>query len=212
MLKPEKKFYDTSITQTTLNNVGTLIGSNSVHGDLQTLVGIPQGTTESQRIGRKCTITNIYCRFNLEFLANEQADLTAANFAHETVRMIMFWDKQANGAAGTSTDILETNIWSSFRNLGNNKRFVVLYDKTFMFNAQCAAAGNGTANDSIVVIKDYQVRISKKCFIPIEYLLTTGALVNNIASNNVGMLFWGKHGGRMIVTNNSRIKIRFIDY
>ncbi len=212
MLKPEKKFYDQVLGATTINAVATLIDADSVHGDCQTIVGIPQGTTESTRIGRKCTITNIYIRLNVEFIANAQSDLTAANFAHETIRLMLFWDKQANGAAATSTDILETNFWSSFRNLANNKRFNILFDKTYVYNAGAIAAGNGTANDSQVIIKDYNIRISKKVFIPIEYLLTTGALVSNIASNNVGMLIWGKHGSRMVVRNDSRIRIRFIDY
>ncbi len=212
ILRPEKKFFDLSITQTTINSVATLLGTNGVHGTAQTIVGIPQGTTESSRIGRKCTITNIYARLQFEFLADNQPDMSAATAAHETIRVMMFWDKQANGAAGGSTDILETNHWASFRNLANSKRFTILFDRTYHWNTTVIAAGNGTANDSSRVTKDYLVKISKKVFIPIEYLLTTGALTSNIATNNIGMIVWGKHGGTIAATTSGRIRIRFIDY
>lgn len=212
ILRPEKKFHDIAITTTVLNAVATLVAADNVHTNLQTIVGIAQGTTEGTRIGRKCTVTDIFARLNFEFETGASSDLTQANVAHETVRIMMFWDKQANGSAGGSTDILETNHWASFRNLANSKRFRILYDKTFSWNTTAIGAGNGTANDSQRVIRDYRVNISKKVFIPIEYLLTTGALTSNIATNNIGMLFWSKHGSRMNINGDSRIRIRFIDY
>ena len=212
MLKPEKKFFDLDIQSTSIANTATLLLTSGVEPDTHTIVGIPQGTTESTRIGRKCTITNIYARLVFEFNSLSEADLTAADDAHEVLRVIMYWDKQANGAAAAAVDILETNKWSSFRNLANQKRFTFLYDKTYNWQTNVIAAGNGTANDSQTVPKVYTVKISKKVFIPIEFLLTTGALVSNIATNNIGIIVFGKHGSILTASSDGRIRIRFIDY
>ncbi len=216
ILRPEKKFFDHICTDTAITSAATFITADNVQGNTGTIVGIPQGTTETTRIGRKCTVTNIYARINLEFISNGASDLTAATSAHESVRVIMYWDKQCNGNSDTantmSASILEQTKVYAFRNLANNKRFKILYDKVHSYNTTAIAAGNGTSNDSERVIRDYQVRISKKCFIPIEFLLTTGAMASNIATNNIGILVYAKHGSRMNVNGESRIRIRFIDY
>lgn len=212
ILKPEKKFYDIDITNTNIAGVATNFTTNGVHTNSQTIVGIPQGTTENERIGRKCTVTNIYARLSFDFLANAVSNISAGDSSQEMVRVMMYWDKQCNGAAAASTDLLETNLIHSFRNLANSKRFVVLYDRTFTWNATTTGGGNGTANDSAVVRNNYLVKISKKCFIPIEFLLTTGALTSNIASNNIAMIIWGKNGNIMQIETGSKIRIRFIDY
>lgn len=211
-MRPEKKYHDLNLGDDTLTAGGQAITTNGVHTNSSTLVGIPQGITENTRIGRKCTITDIYLRLNIEFTGTGTSSLAAATTCHETVRIMLFWDKQCNGTFTTAVSILETDHYNSFRNLANVGRYVILYNKTFVWNADAIGAGNGTSNDSQQVIKDYQVRITKKVFIPIEYLLTTGALTSNISTNNIGLFIWTKHGSRMSLTDGSRMRIRYIDY
>ncbi len=176
---------------------------------------IVAGTGESQRIGRKCTLTQINMRLNFEFVTTSASDMTAATLGHESIRLILFWDRQCNGAAAASGQLLEGQAggeptYNHYRNLANIKRFIILKDKIYTFNTTVIAAGNGSANDSEVVIKDWTIKINKKVFIPIEFDNTTGNL-SGIRSNNVGLLVWGKHGNRIRI-NASRCRIRFIDY
>ncbi len=176
-----------------------------------TLTDIVQGVAEQRRVGRKCTITSIHMRLLFEKIASSLSSLNNAVIAHETVRIMLYWDKQCNGTAATALQLIETDQYNQFRNLSNSKRFVMLYDRTFSWNFNVVGAGNGTDNDSEIVVKEYNVRVNKKVFIPIEFDNTTGAL-SGIRSNNIGLIFWGKHGGRMELDSTSRIRLRFIDY
>lgn len=207
----ESKFYDVVLSDTTIGAPGQFFTKVSAGPEVLTfsLNDIPQGTGESQRIGRKCTITKIHMRLNFEFLAVETPDLVQASNAHETIRFMLIWDKQCNGTAGASLDVVETNVYNSYRNLANSKRFVILYDMLRTFNTTAVAEGNGTTKASRRVIRDYQVNVTKKLWIPIEFDGTTGD-ITEIKSNNIQTLCWSKHGGRMLL-NDSQVRIRFID-
>ena len=65
----------------------------------------------------------------------------------DEVRVILYLDKQTNGAAAGITDILESDDFQSFNNLANKSRFRTLMDRTYDYNTP-SAAGDGTANDS----------------------------------------------------------------
>ncbi len=167
---------------------------SGVEAKSNTLVDIPQGVTEVQRIGRKCTITNIYLRLNLETQSNASSDLLGANDCGAIVRIMMYWDTQCNGTNVGVTDINEIADWDSFRNLANGKRFRILVDKWKACNTTGVGSGNGTASKSAVSKRNWMVKISKKVFIPIEYSGTTGAL-SEIRSNNIGLLIWASTSG-----------------
>ncbi len=188
----ELKFHDLDITDADVAVNGTIIEPSC---NL-----IAQGVTESQRIGRKCTIKSINWRFNIQ-LDNGVATQTTG----ETVRIILYLDKQANGAAATVTAILEADDYQSFNNLANKSRFRTLMDRTFDLNVQ-AASGNGTTDDtSRFAVND---AFYKKCNIPIEYDSTTGALTE-IRSNNIGVLILGRFGTQASFL--SKMRLRFSD-
>jgi hypothetical protein len=129
----ELKFHDLDIDDAVVAANGTIA---QVSCNL-----IAQGVTESQRIGRKCTIRNINWRYQIQ-LPNAQ-NMTSVL---DTVRVILYQDKQANGATATVTGILESDDFQSFNNLANKGRFTILMDRTHAINAT-AGSGNGTAND-----------------------------------------------------------------
>lgn len=147
-----------------------------------------------------------------EFLIASETDMTAGSTGcHESVRVIIYLDRQCNGAAATALDILASDQYNSFRNLGNVKRFKILYDKLRTYNTGAYAAGNGTANDSHNVVHTYNQRVNLKVFIPIEFDGTTTGALSTIKSNNIGILLWSKHGGRMKM-ETSLMRTRFMDY
>ncbi len=158
---------------------------------------IGQGVTESTRVGRKCTIKSINWRFNILL------PTSATVGRQETVRIILYLDKQANGATAANTDVLESADYQSFNNLSNKSRFRTLMDRQYELVTD--SAGDGTTNDSGVdVIND---TFFKKCNIPIEFDATTGA-ITEIRSNNIGVILLAKNG---TATFESKFRLRFSD-
>ncbi len=190
----ELKFFDTSVAMTGISATGTLNTSLNL---------IPQGTTESNRIGRKCTIKSIHWRHNLQ-LPEIDADATPQETGR--IRLIMYQDKQCNGGAATTALILNTSDVNSFHNLEEQGRFRILLDKTVAMNATSGFSdGAGVASASAV--NKYAV-FKKKCTIPLEYSNTDGALTG-IRSNNVGIL--AISGGTATCDLSGRVRVRYSD-
>ncbi len=211
--RPEKKFFDQVLSDTTVAAAGSqlIVTGQSPTGTSSTFVGIPQGTTESERIGRKCTITKIMCRFHFKWKALPETTVpNGTDETTETIRLIIYWDKQCNGASATALDILETDTYNSYRNLANKGRFVHLYDKLATFNTAQIISGNGTTQVSAPERRAYILKMNKTVFIPIEYDSTTGA-VTEIKSNNIGCRIWAKDGASLELLD-SVMRIRFADY
>ncbi len=185
----EIKFHDLTITDAIVVNTGAIA---SVSCNL-----IQQGTGEDERIGRKCTIKSIEWRFTLSL--PEQTNLALAN---DSLRIILYQDKQANGATAAVTDILEVASFLSFYNPVNQGRFRIFYDRTITLNAT-SGGGNGTALD--VFAKAYQGTFSKRCHIPLEFS-TTGGVITALRSNNVGVLLISDNG---LLGFDSRMRINF---
>lgn len=166
-------------------NVNNLIGvTGLILGTGGTLNIIPQGVGESERVGRKVIAKSIMIRGKMRM----DADSAAAN-ASNIFRIIMYLDKQANGATATVADILEDIHVQSHYNLENKSRFRILYDKTSSIRSM-SGAGNAIADDGITYGENTAVIIfRKKLNFPIEYSdsLSTGD-ISTIRSNNIGML------------------------
>ncbi len=186
----ELKFFDVDLDDATIATGTTVTDS---------INKIAQGVTEITRVGRKCTIRQINWRFNI--LLPTQ---TGASSTTDTVRVMMYIDKQANGAAASGTDILESADYQSFNNLSNKNRFRTLMDRTFTLKTS-GFAGDGTANDSSEDSIDDT--FFKKVNIPIEFNAAAGA-ITEITSNNIGVLIASKDG---LCTFESKIRLRFSD-
>ncbi len=194
----ELKFFDTEIDTAQVQNDGT-----SIHPSLNL---IPQNVTESGRVGRKCTLKSIHWRYSLT-LPEVDADATAG--APDNVRMIMYLDKQANGAAATAALILETAGVGSdihaFRNLANSGRFRILCDKNINLNYGGLASDNAGVVSQAMVLRTGEIH--KKVDLPLEFNGTTGVIAE-VRSNNVGILFIGVNN---IAGVFSTVRVRFSD-
>ncbi len=186
----ELKFHDVDLDDAVVAATGTVTASVNL---------IAQGTTESTRIGRKCTIRSIGWRMTID-LPNS----TAASATADVVRVIMFVDKQANGATATVTGILESADYQSFNNLANKSRFRTLMDRTYDLQA-ATGGGDGTTED---YGKEFVTdTFFKKVNIPVEYDSTTGA-ITEIRSNNIGVLMISLSG---LAGFESKIRLRYSD-
>ncbi len=187
----ELKFHDVDLDDAVIAATGTITATINI---------IPQGTTEVQRIGRKCTIRQINWRFHVDF----PVVTTAAAANGDVVRVILYLDKQANKATAAVTDILRTADYQSFNNLNNKARFRTLMDRTYDLNSP-SGAGDGATNDySAQNITD---DLYKKVNIPLEFTSTTGA-IGEITSNNIGVLLISQGG---LAGFQSKFRLRFSD-
>lgn len=185
----ELKFHDVDHDDAAIATGGTVIPS---------VVLIAQGVTESTRIGRKCVVKKIGWKY--EIFRN--ASTNPAD--NDQVRVILFQDKQCNGATAAVLDILETADYQSFRNLANTQRFNILHDKSYDMNAM-AGGGDGTTIDQFAFSHHHD--FYKVCTIPMEFDGTDGTL-GTITSNNIGTLLISEFGNSGM---RSKFRIRFSD-
>lgn len=168
----EKKFFDGTRAIQVLTAAGIVLNPS--------LNIIVQGVTEQQRVGRKAVISQVNIRGEM-FIASG----ANPNDNFNRVRLIVYCDKQTNGAAAVATDILETDDIDSFRNLENAGRFVILSDKTSNFNQ--SISGNGTIVDSSKVGRAW--KFNSNINLPIQFSGATGA-ITEACCNNIGVIAW----------------------
>lgn len=186
----ELKFFDTALSF----NYDTT-GEVPATGQL---VLIPQGVTESTRVGRKCVIKSIQMRGFLTYSPGAAAD------AFVGVVMYLVQDTQCNGAAATVTDVLTSNaLGTALRNIANSERFKILKSWRWVFNA---TAGVSTAYDGQKKNFEYY----KTCSIPLEFSSTTGA-ITELRSNNLFLLAGSDGGGDDLVSMTGNCRVRFSD-
>ncbi len=188
----EMKFHDLDIDDTPVPSAGAI--TDSVNK-------IPQGVTEVQRVGRKCVIKQISWRFEIQLTATAVATETS-----DIVRVLLYLDKQCNGATAAIGEILETADYQSFNNLANKSRFRTLMDRTYAIT--CTAGSGRGSTDTLsygesTLVDDFY----KKCNIPIEFDASNGA-ITEIKSNNIGVLLISKDDNPNF---RSKMRLRFAD-
>ncbi len=190
----ELKFHDIVVTD-------ALIAQG--YSTVDTVVIIPQGVQNVQRIGARVRIKKIQWRFQLRLDVSAGTGLETG----DVCRIILYQDKQCNGATAAGADILNAassgTSYLAFRNLDNVRRFTILMDRTYDMNV-LAAAGDGTANATAE--HHLSDTFFKDVDIVIDYDGAAGALTE-MRSNNIGMLLQARDGGA--VQFESRMRFRF---
>lgn len=159
---------------------------------------IPQGVTESTRVGRKCVIRSIHMK-GIVLLQPAASALSAS-----TAYLYVVLDKQANGAAATPSDVYDSaNLSQGFRNLANSQRFQVL--KAAKWTLQPSAGVSAAFNN---VARSYEFYL--KVNIPIEFSSTTGA-ITEIRSNNIFLLAGSDGQTDDLINLAGRTRVRFSD-
>lgn len=183
---PERKWLDTTMLESDIPNTGVILTGGGGGTDQASINAIAQGDGPSERDGRKVVIKSVQARGQVTL--NSGPGL----ISYARIRMILYLDKQANGAAATVTDILETANINSHLNLSNNLRFTILWDKVIDLNSTgnvVSTTGSDTYGNAVRSFKFY-----KKVNIPVEFDGTTAAIAN-IKSNNLNFLFISYENG-----------------
>jgi len=187
----ELKFFDTT-TAFALDATGEVPATGQLNL-------IPQGVTESTRVGRKCVLKSINIRWQAELVPGAATQQVAS-----TCMIILVLDKQCNGAAAAIGDVLTgTNIVTAQHNLSNSERFRVL--KTWRWTMNIGA---GVSAAWANVVRQFQYY--KKLNIPIEFSSTTGA-ITEIRSNNLFLLAGTGGQSDDAINMSGLVRVRFSD-
>lgn len=187
----ELKFFDVSHGAFTVPITGIVTNAGSI-------VNIPQGAGESERVGRKCTIKSIHARGQLTLPSTDSAGQT-----DDVVRIILYHDRQCNGASTSITSILKNDNWRSYVNLSNKNRFRILATQVVAINTTC---GRGDIEPGTLDFGSHTVpfTMNKKVNIPMEISNDTGH-ISGIRSNNINFMFISS-AGRIAADFDTRVR------
>ncbi len=164
-LLPESKFLNTVIASTAVGTNGTYLSDN--------LCLVPEGVKESQRIGRKITVTSVHIKGTLLLVSTTDVSETS-----DHCRIIVGINKQTNGIQAPLIDLVSPATAGIFshRNVSNMHKFRILSDKMFTINSTCGA---GDATVEFGEVRRYYHQFHK-ISVPIEYddSVTTGAIAS----------------------------------
>lgn len=184
----EKKFHD-QLTTAAAPITGGIVTNSSAEASM---LRIPEGNGEEERLGRQITLVNMNIRGKVSTApdGNNNGDL---------VRVIFYQDKQTNGAGVTPSEILESVNVLGFNNLSNKSRFRILSDEVFDMNYFSSFGDTDRRVQYFSVYKNLNMKV--------EYSndSTDGALAT-IRSNNINCLLVSENTG---ADSSVEMQIRF---
>ncbi len=198
----ESKFIDSTYTDAIVTSIAGAeadppgAGAQTSPGSIS---GIAQGDGESNRDGRKCTLTSVHVRGSVT------RDSASAMTNAAVIRVVLVQDTQTNGVQLSAENVFvdSGNVEHQWRNLQFSKRFKVLKDQTFIVQPP-AAGGNGTSNDAGAGIRTFKWNIPVN--IPVIHNGTTVA-ITNVTDNSLHMLAWSSD---TLTTLKYQSRVRFV--
>lgn len=190
----EVKFLDNVIDTNPVASTGFVTSS---------IVNIREGLGAQERLGRKITLVHIGWNFQIKLALIDEQPLPASS---DTVRMIVYLDKQCNGAAITATDLLAEASLRSFRNLNNKGRFVIFMDELYDIEYTGLSWEAEEKVSQASIIHTYRRAIDLQ--VEIDYDGSPGA-IGDITSNNVSVFMISSQGTAVV---DSHIRIRYTDW
>jgi len=200
--KGELKSWDAEVGDSTCVLVGDVAGAgpaaNNLIAGMVCLNIITQGSAVNNRIGNKINITSIRCRFDI--------GVTLVPWAtYNTVRYMVIYDRQCNGAYPAITDILRSNDTStqhySSMSIANRDRFV------------CLREGTTTCDTAHQQLSQFDLFI--KCRLQSQYKASTAGnlTIGDIATGAVYFIVFGAlHAGPVQATiYNFSSRVRYVD-
>ncbi len=203
-LEPEKKFHDIEITGIT----------GTPNGALWTLGTVPQGASQSARVGRKIIVTDIL--FDGYVFVPSQA----TNGPETVFRLEIVLDTQTNGAEFTVSDyraIHGVSVIHGFRNLNSVERFQTLYRGPLV--GANASASVGIAYNAADELTERVIQpgliiptaFNIKTCVEIEYDDSdTDGSISTQTTNSIHILFWDIFGGPTSRLHGTT-RVRYVD-
>lgn len=144
------------------------------------------GTAINQRVGRRVNMKSLKIRgfVNVPAQTNQTVADDGAN-----VRLVVYQDKQTNGAQAQGEDVLTTASAaavvanSAFMNLANLGKFKVWKDKIITLSSP-SLTYDGTNVEQSGIIKPFKIFIKFTKPIPVHFNATGGSTVADIVDNS----------------------------
>ncbi len=191
MSNMETKFLDTATAANVISNSGEIhLSSANI---------ILQGDTDSGRDGRKVIAKNLQIRF----MVTLPSSTTVANM-QDVVRIIVYRDRQANGAAATIAKLFNGTSIFAFGRLANKGRFSILAEETITLNGNIGTGS--TPNSQSAAVRQYG-KIFRKLNFPLEFSGIAGD-ITDVASNNIGIAAFTESG---FITLETNVRLRYTD-
>lgn len=110
---------------------------------------IRNGTDNGQRIGVRIRMKKIWFSFSF----NIDPTVLPAITGGRNVRIMLVYDKQANGAVPTLTELLTNNTagrtWDSPLEISGQKRYKILFDRNYFISPLGMSANNATSTQVV---------------------------------------------------------------
>lgn len=171
----ELKYFDYSFGPTNVTNTGVILEGHML---------ITQGDTASTRTGNKINPTSLQLRMGLNTVDTLLVPVK--------VRMIAFWDRQANGAspvlANINNGLLDNSTIGTIvyapRNLNTVDRYTIVYDKVMVINPTAWTSYTSAVPNVVGTAFPIEKYISKafKLGRQIRYDTNTGALADLVSN------------------------------
>lgn len=150
---------------------------------------VAQGDDRENRQGDDIYVKSVFGRFLIYM--NATASATQTDF----VRVMVLFDRQANGAKPAYTDVVQNNNIMAYRSLGLSARFRILYDKMITL---------GPYNRS-KILKFYKKNLNER----VQYTGTSGA-ITDISKGSLILIAYSNQASNT-PTVNSNIRFKFTD-
>lgn len=146
-----------------------IVAAQTTATTASTLMTMAQGTAATERVGRRIVMKSLWVRWVLS--------MAATSAGNSGVRILIVYDKQTNGAAAATTDVVDTDVIQSFKNLGNERRFITLMDE----HIECL----GTQGPQSVFGQRYI-----KMNLPAEFNSGTTGAISDVQTGSLLMFVW----------------------
>jgi len=160
----EWKYVDTTIASVTFGSPNPI---------RQLLNGLQVGSGVNQRIGRQVSIRSLEMIMDID----GEIGITTPNHC----RVVLFYDKQANGVQPAWSDLYETTSYTiTARRLDNRKRFKILMDKHVL------VAGNLALGADVIPTKHTEKKFFKfRTPLQTTYNAGTAGTIADISTNSL---------------------------
>lgn len=180
----EKKFIDVGTSNLILAGQATFTTPAAINL-------MAQGVDAVTHVGRQVTMTSLYWQFT--------GSLAATSTGTSPIRLMIVYDKEANGALATTAMILAQDQLNGANNLNNRDRFITLVDEVI---ESMTLGGDGS----------FFRKGFKKISLPVTFNATATATIDAINTGSV--LIMACQSGNIITANpigSCLTRIRFTD-
>ncbi len=164
--RPEMKYWDAVKVSQSPSNAWALCTYNA--GATTTVFSPAQGNTLNGRDGNRVVVKSI--RFKGSLHTTLDADQSTCTTYYQP-RIVIFIDRQPNGAVPTVTDVMEATATArpwDLPNLAFKSRFRILFDKTFDLSQGDVMDDTG-ANTAALGGRSIPIDLYKKLELPVEF-------------------------------------------